>query len=98
VFLVCGKAAFGVFNRQRSSQRSTILGLIAILYNPFLPIHFHRPTWVGDNSSEKKEISAIDLFCGGGGTSLACSWRPTRWAQASSLWFALIYRILSRGQ
>lgn len=46
VFIVCGKVTLGLFNRYRSSSWPKVLGLIAILYNPFLPIHFHRSTWV----------------------------------------------------
>jgi hypothetical protein len=62
VFLVCGKVAFGVLNRHKSSLWPKVLGIIAILYNPFLSIHFHRPTWVVINLLTAGTLAVFGLL------------------------------------
>ena len=45
-FVVCGVTAFGAFNIYEKSQGAAyVYGGIALLFNPFFPIHLSKDTW-----------------------------------------------------
>lgn len=46
-FVVCGVAAYGAFFAIKLERKSWAwsLGIVAILFNPFIPIHLDRDTW-----------------------------------------------------
>lgn len=37
---------FMMFREQRNRAWSIVFLFVALLYNPFIPLHLHRPTWV----------------------------------------------------
>lgn len=47
--VVCGFAAFFAFIAWEGGSRvwTMMLGLIAVLFNPIIPIYLSRPTWFG---------------------------------------------------
>lgn len=46
-FVVCGVAAYGAFLAVDSKMEKWgwAFGIIAILFNPFIPVHLDRQTW-----------------------------------------------------
>jgi hypothetical protein len=46
-FVVCGVTAYGVYfaAQLKSNYWAWTFGMIAVLFNPFLPIHLDRDTW-----------------------------------------------------
>lgn len=46
-FIVCGVSAYGAFFASRLGETGWIwiLGIIAVLFNPIIPIHLDRETW-----------------------------------------------------
>ena len=47
-FVVCGTTAYGAYfapTEQKKPAWAWTFGIIAVLFNPFLPIHLIRGTW-----------------------------------------------------
>lgn len=46
-FVVCGVTAYGayIFAEQNKNGWAWIFGIIAVLFNPFVPVYFKRDTW-----------------------------------------------------
>jgi len=46
-FVVCLVSAYGAFlaSKQREAAWAWTFGVIALLFNPFVPIHLDRSTW-----------------------------------------------------
>jgi len=46
-WVVCGTAAYGAFKsvELEKSSWAWILGIIALLFNPIIPVHFSRKIW-----------------------------------------------------
>ena len=47
-FVVCGTTAYGAYcasTEQKKPAWAWTFGIIAVLFNPFIPIHLSRDTW-----------------------------------------------------
>lgn len=51
--VVCGTAAFAATGASASERTAwlVVFGGIALLYNPFMPIHLTREIWIGVNAA-----------------------------------------------
>jgi hypothetical protein len=59
IFVTCGLAFISIWKSKRTSSWLWVLLLIAVLYNPLLPIHLHRITWIWLNVTA---LIALGLF------------------------------------
>jgi hypothetical protein len=60
IFVTCGLAFTSIWKAKRTSSWLWVLVFIAVLYNPLLPVHLHRTTWIWLNVSA---FAVLGLFC-----------------------------------
>jgi hypothetical protein len=50
-WIVCAAAAYGIMLSVKATRRSTVwgFGIIAVLFNPFIPVHMTRGAWAPFN-------------------------------------------------
>lgn len=46
-FVVCGVSVFGIFDlRNAKPVNVAILGVVAVLFNPLIPVHLSKEAWI----------------------------------------------------
>ncbi|MDQ1451728.1 MAG: hypothetical protein QOK38_1594 [Acidobacteriaceae bacterium] len=62
VFLVCGMTALDLSSRLGFRHLAKLVAAIALLYNPFFPIHFHREVWSVINLVTAVPLAVLGLL------------------------------------